>query len=686
MKSLKLALLASCLLPAMQAIADEATQAPVTPNDDMYVQDIIHVWGRAIEQIGEAQSASEGVVGYDDFALRPLARPGELVEVIPGMIATQHSGGGKANQYYMRGFNLDHGTDFAGYIDGVPLNLRSHAHMSGYLDLNFIIPELVETVSFQKGVHYAQNGDYSAAGAAYLKTYDTVEENFAEVAIDDAGDYRLLAIGDMKVGKGDLLLAFNHEGGDGPFEVPEGLNKFQGVVKYSEDLGDKTLRLSLLGYTNDWSATDQIPQRAVDLGLISRFGSLDPTLGGETNRFIATAGLEWENAKVMAFAQKYGLDLYGNPTFNIDQTNGDQFIQVDRRTNYGVRGDIKREVSFGGKPTTIRAGGSLQADIIDRVALELTTQRAVTGTIRDDDVTLYAAEAWTDATLHWNEKLRTTVGLRADALSFDVTSNIPQNSGDGSDVTLSPKFSAAYAFTPAFEGYFGFGQGFHSNDVRGDVITLDPATLTPATPVDVFVKATGGEVGVRYQPDETLNLSASYFALNLDSELIFVGDAGTSEPSDATRRQGVELSGFWQPNDAWVFDGQAAWAHARFDDAPSDQDRIPNSVEFAGGLGATWIGPDALTASLRLRYLGEAALIEDNSVRSEPTSIVNLGIEKRFGNIRVGVDALNLLDSDDNDITYYYESQLPGEASPVEDIHFHPVHPRSFRFSLRAYF
>lgn len=686
MKSLKLALLASCLLPAMHAFAQEEPQAPPASDDDMYVMDILHIWGRAIEQIGEAQAASEGVVGYSDFDLRPLARPGELVEVIPGMIATQHSGGGKANQYYMRGFNLDHGTDFAGYIDGVPLNLRSHAHMSGYLDLNFIIPELVETVSFQKGVHYAQNGDYSAAGAAYLKTYDTVEENFAELSVEDSGDFRVLAIGDMKLGNGDLLLAVNHESGDGPFDIPEDLTKYQAVAKYSQDLGDKTLRLSLLGYTNDWQATDQIPLRAVDQGTITRFGSLDPTLGGKTDRIIASAGLEWENANLKAFAQKYSLDLYGNPTFHIDQANGDQFVQIDRRTNYGVRGDITRDVIFADRPVTVRAGGALQADLIDRVALQTTQQRSVTGTIRDDEVTLYSAEAWTEATLHWNEKLRTTLGLRADALSFDVTSNIPANSGDGSDIVLSPKLSAAYAFTPALEGYVGFGQGFHSNDVRGDVITLDPATLDPATPVDVFVQGTGGEIGVRYQPNETLNLSASYFALNLDSELIFVGDAGTSEPSDATRRQGVEVSGFWQPSPAIVFDGQAAWAHARFDDAPSGQDRVPNSVEFAGGLGATWIGPDELTASLRLRYLGESSLSEDNSVRSEPTSIVNLGVEKRYGNVRLGVDVLNLLDADDNDITYFYESQLLGETAPVEDLHFHPVHPRSFRVSLRAYF
>ncbi len=685
-KKFSMVALIAGMMTAPSFAQSDADTPIATETDATRIENTVYIWGRSFSLLGEADAASEGFVGYADFELRPLLRPGELVEVIPGMIATQHSGGGKANQYFLRGFNLDHGTDFAASYDGVPLNLRSHAHMSGYLDINFIIPELVETVAFRKGVHYPENGDYSAAGSARFKTYDKLDENFAEISVDDNGDYRFLVVGDVELENGNLLLGFNHEAGDGPFEQPEGLEKYQGVIKYSRDLGNATLRASLLGYSNDWTATDQIPLRAVEQGLIGRFGTLDPTLGGDTHRIIASLGLEWENANITAFVQDYSLNLYGNPTFNLDQDNGDQFVQIDERTNYGLNGEIHRSFNAGKTPVDVRIGGGLQADIVDRVALLPTIARQVRDTIRDDAVDIYYADLWADATFHWTDKFRTTIGGRGDVIAYDVTSNIPENSGDGSETIFNPKVSAAYRFTDALEGYVGYGQGFHSNDVRGDAITLDPATLEPADPVDVFVKGRGGEVGLRYEPSEDLNVSASYFWLDLDSELIFVGDAGTSEPSDATNRQGVEVSGFWQPTPSWVFDGQAAWAEARFDGAPAGEDRVPNSVEFAGGLGATWVGPNDLNASLRVRYLGEASLIEDNSVRSEPTTIVNFGLEKRFGNVRLGVDVLNLLDSDDNDISYFYESQLLGEAAPVEDIHFHPVHPRSFRFSLRTYF
>ncbi len=672
----------------LDAQAHETALEEITISDtDPSVLDKVYVWGRSMVQIGKADAASEGMVGYADFELRPLSRVGELVEVVPGMIATQHSGGGKANQYFLRGFNLDHGTDFAGIYDGIPLNLRSHAHMSGYLDINFIIPELVETVGFQKGVHYAGNGDYSAAGAARFSTYDRLETGFAEINLTDEGDYRLLIADTIDLDEDNsLLAAFNLEGGDGPFDRAEQLTKYQGVLKYTRAMGDKVFRASVLGYDSDWYATDQVPLRAVEQGLIGRFGTLDPDLGGDTHRVIASAGLEWDQASVLGYVQSYGLNLYGNPTFYLDQVNGDQFVQKDKRIILGTRGDIARDLVVAGLKTSLRAGGGLQYDDIDQVGLLTTQQRQVTGTIRDDSLGLMAVDVWSDVTLHLTDRLRVTAGGRFDLLDYDVVSNIPENSGDGSDTTFSPKGSIAWRVTDTIELYAGYGRGFHSNDVRGGVLQLDPATLSPTDPVDVFVEAKGGEIGVRYEPSSRMNISASYFQLDMDSELIFVGDAGTSEPSDATTRDGVEVSLFWQPMDAVVLDAQGAWATARFDGVASGQDHVPNSVGFAGSVGATWVGPENWSASLRWRHLGQAALIEDNSVRSDPTNLVNLGVEKQIGRFRIGVDVLNLLDSEDNDITFFYESQLLGEEGPVEDIHFHPVHPRSFKLVLRASF
>jgi len=266
--------------PPAETVSGPAPDQPQAQTDDK--GNTVVIYGRAIEQIGEARSASEGVVGYADLSTRPISRAAELVEVIPGMIATEHSSGGKANQYFLRGFNLDHGTDFAGFIDGVPINQRSHPHMSGYLDLNFLMADLVERVEFKKGVQYAESGDYSSAGSASFVLYDRLPANYAQLRIDP-DEYRLSAAGSWDVGDGALLAAASHEGGDGAFDLPAKLDKSTVYLKYSQPvslLGDAQLRLGFIGYSNDWIASDQIPLRAVEDGAISRYGFIDPTNGG----------------------------------------------------------------------------------------------------------------------------------------------------------------------------------------------------------------------------------------------------------------------------------------------------------------------------------------------------------------------------------------------------------------------
>ena len=676
------------LLAAIPAFAQEA---PIGPAEDQQPKspdakgDTVVIYGRATEQIGEAQSASEGVVGYADFEARPLSRPGELVEVIPGMVAAQHSGGGKANQYFLRGFNLDHGTDFAGSIDGVPLNLRAHPHMNGYLDINFMIPELIEKVQFYKGTGYAQNGDFSAAGAADFSTYDASPQNYVQADISDDGDYRALVVGSTTVGQdGSLLYGAEYEFGDGPFDRPEDLKKWSGLVKYTQPFGNAKFHAELIGYDNTWFATDQMPQRAMDSGLIDRFGTLDPNLGGKTSRYIASTGLDWDNASLMVYGEKYTLSLYNNPTIAIDQVNGDELVQIADRSALGARGQIRNEFDLAGFKTETRLGADIRTDFIDRAALLKTIARVPYQTIRDDSGTLTLADIWGDATVHWTDRFRTTFGLRADHMIYDFDAIQAANSGDGTDTQWSPKFNAAYTLTDDLEAYGSYGSAFHSNDARGAVLTQDPVTGDPVTPSPVFVQSKGGEVGLRWEPASNFNLSAAVFQLELDSELIFIGDAGTSEPSDPTKRSGIEIGGFWQPIDGIALDFSAAWSHSRFQDVPSGADRIPNAVEFVGSAGATWTTPDGWEASLRARYIGEAPLVEDNSVRGDPTFTLNAGVSNDFGPFYVGIDVLNLTDSKDNEIQYFYESQLPGEAAPVEDLHIHPLHPRSVRLILRA--
>lgn len=670
---------AVALLAPAAALAQGAQQTP---------SDRVIVFGRATALAGEAQSASEGLVGYADFETRPLLRVGELAEVIPGMIAAQHSQGGKANQYYLRGFNLDHGTDFSATFDGVPLNLRSHPHMNGYLDINFMIPEAVQTVSYRKGTHYADAGDFSIAASAHFDTYDAVPEGFAEAAVVDHGEYRLLTVNSERLGAGELLYALDYEWGTGHFDRSAHLKKGAGLLKYTQDLANgATLTLEGIGYDNSWFATDQMPLRAVESGLIGRFGTLDPYLGGKTHRYIATGVLEWERTRLQAYVQNYSLDLYGNPTFFLaDPVNGDQFVQVDRRWSFGGNARNERDVAFGAGGSTLQLGADVHYDDIGTTALYSTVERVRTGVIREDSVGELQADAFASLTTHWTDRLRTTLGLRGDFYFYDVEAFLPENSGDGSDAIVSPKFSAAYAATDTLELYAAYGWGFHSNDAAGATLTVDPATGLPADSVDLLVKGEGGEAGFRYEPSPSFNVSAAYFALWLDSELIFVGDAGTSEPSDATHRQGVEASAFWRPFEWLAFDASAAWSDAHFRGDPPGGDQIPNSLEFVAGAGATVILDSGLTGSIRLRHMGSSPLIEDNSVRADSATIVNLGISQDVGRFTFGLDVLNLFDAKDNEISYFYESQLPGEAAPVEDIHFHPFEPRGFRFLARMRF
>ncbi|MCP5432649.1 MAG: TonB-dependent receptor [Alphaproteobacteria bacterium] len=659
-----------------------ATTNPVRAADDEIV-----VFARERSLIGKAESASQGVVGHGDFTTRPLSRVGELVEVIPGMIATQHSGTGKANQYFLRGFNLDHGTDFAAFADGVPVNMRTHGHGQGYLDLNFLIPEIVETVAYRKGPYYADLGDFSSAGAAMFKTYDTLERNFVTTEIGEYGYYRAVAgVSDDLLG-GSLLLAGEAASYDGPWELDEELEKFNGLVKFSAGPQDAQTTLILTGYGAQWNATDQIPQRAVESGAVGRFGHVDGDLAGETLRASASLAVDLGPTQLSAYGIYYDFNLFSDFTyFAADPASGDEFEQADRRWVYG--GAVRHEMPLDGLGLrmALKAGGDIRFDDILEVGLFQTAGRGRLATLRRDSVEELSLDAFVEAKIALAATLDVTLGLRADYYEFDVESHIPANSGRADDAILSPKFGLAWRALPSLELYANYGQGFHSNDGRGSTIAVDPATLGPAEPVEPLVKSEGAEIGLRAEPLAGLNLTLAAFWLDLDSELVFVGDAGTTEASEGTRRFGIELGAFWRPEPWLVLDLTAAATQARFEGDPPGGDRVVNAVESVVGGGATLLLSEGITASLRVRHFGEAALIEDNSVRSEPTTLVNLGLSYERGPFKVGLEALNLLDAQDNDIAYFYESRLAGEASPVEDIHFHPVEPRAVRAALTLRF
>lgn len=664
------------------------SHASAQETGDEYREEVL-VWGRGIEMMGNADSASHGIVGHADFSTRPMLRVGELVEVVPGMIATQHSGPGKANQYFLRGMNLDHGSDFAGYFEGMPVNFRSHAHAAGYLDLNFMIPEIIETVEFHKGPYYAELGDYSAAGAAYFRTYDYLERGFIEGIAGSEDYYRLVGGNSHELGAGNLLYAGEVLFRDGPWELPQDLEKYNAVIKYTGILHGIESRLMATFYTSSWNSTDQIPLREVERGNLTRFGFIDPALGGKSTRINFISNFMLKNTDIKLYATRYKLNLFSNPTYYlIDPVNSDQIEQEDNRWVLGGSVRYERESSWFQRYIDTRFGADLRYDDVNELNLFNTTgYRRRIGVAREDEVVETSLGLFGEAEILWNNNLRTTLGLRADFYDWDVHARINANSGSGSDYVISPKFALAWILAEDYEVYANYGQGFHSNDVRGAEIEVDPVSKLPADTVDVLVKAQGAELGIRSEILDGLKLTLAGFWMDLDSELLFVGDAGTSQPNEATRRFGVEFSGFWEVKDWLVLDATAAWTRARFRNAPPGQDHIPDAHKTVFGAGITIVHPGGFTGSLRMRHFGDAPLTEDASVHKGSTTLLNLGLSYEMTeHVEIGVDVLNLLDNKGDDIEFYFESRLKNEPSPVEDFHFHPVESIAARASIRYKF
>jgi len=686
LRALRMAIVAALVFPG----ASGASGIPTASE----LEEIL-VTATRIGLIGESRAASEGIVFAIQLEGRPVLRPGEVLEVVPGLIVTQHSGDGKANQYFLRGFNLDHGTDFATRVDGIPVNMPTHAHGQGYADINFLIPELVDKVRYRKGNYFADEGNFSAAGAADIVYRRKLDASLASLTIGEDAYYRALLAAAPEVGGGVLLGALDYSTADGPWDLPQDFRRVNGLVKFSRGEAQRGYAVTAMGYDGRWNSTDQIPERATrgDCAAIpfciSRFGYVDATSGGESHRYSLSADA-WSNHDdgrgwtASVWAMDYHLGLISNFTYALDQDNGDQFEQYDDRRVTGGRFEYAWPASLTSLPGALRAGAELRRDEIEPVGLYLTTQASRRETVREDDVTQDSYSAYLAHDQRWQSWLRTELGVRFDYFDFDVSSNLAANSGNASDSIASPKATMVLGPWHETEYFLNAGRGFHSNDARGTTIRVDPADgVTPVDRVDPLVVATGGEIGFRSGLVPGLQLYGALWGLELGSELLFVGDGGITEPSRESRRYGVELGAFWTPLDWLILDLDYAWSHARFRGNDPAGDRIPGAVENVASLGVVVDRNDGWFGGARVRYLGEAPLIEDDSVRSDPTLLVNVEAGYRF-NERVSafLTVFNVFDAEDSDISYFYESRLPGEAAPVEDIHFHPVEPRTLRFTV----
>ena len=653
----------------------------------------VEVLGNYETGVGTSDSASEGRVTARRIETRPALRPGEVLEYVPGVIITQHSGDGKANQYYLRGFNLDHGTDISINVAGMPVNMPTHAHGQGYADLNFLIPELVSGIDYRKGPYYAEVGDFSAAGAAYIEYANSLPYTIGAVTLGEHNYKRGLLAGSPSYAGGTFLYGLELVGQDGPWDNPEKFGKINTVLRYSR--GDKADGFNVTGmaYKAHWDSTDQIPQRAVNSGLIDRFGAIDPTDGGASSRYSLSyeqhRDFDGGRAMIDVFAIRSTLTLFSNFTFFLkDTTNGDQFEQHESRTVLGVHPRIEFYNKLAGRDNIFKIGLQARRDDIDPVALYHTVAQAIVGITREDTVKETSLGVYMEDTLHVTEKFRTIVGVRGDRYNFDVDSNIPVNSGKASDSIVSPKLSLIFGPWAKTEYFINYGYGFHSNDARGTTITVDPTDkITPAEKADPLVRSKGAEVGVRTEIVPHVESSLSLWQLRLDSELLFTGDAGTTEPSRPSKRTGVEWTNHWKPNSWLLVDLDLSASKTRFTDTDPVGNFIPGSLEkvVSAGLTIDSLGP--WYGMLQYRYFGPRPLIEDDSVRSQSTQITNLRVGYKIDpKWRVHMDVYNLFDRKDSDVDYFYQSQLKTEVAPVDDIHFHPVEPRTFRVTLTGYF
>jgi hypothetical protein len=639
--------------------------------------------------VGIAQSASQGAITARQLDTRPVMRAGEVLETVPGVVISQHSGEGKANQYYLRGFNLDHGTDFSTTVAGLPVNLPTHGHGHGYSDLNFLIPELVSGVQFSKGPYFAEHGDFATAGTANINYTNSLARPIVRVAGGGQGFGRLLAAASRPAGQGVVLGAVEVMHNDGPWVRPDDFGKLNAVLRFSRGDALNGLAVTAMGYRGEWNATDQIPRRAVDDGSLDRFATLDTSGGGDSYRY--SGSVDWQrtrnnaSTKVTAFGLGYDMNLYSNFTYFLDDPeNGDQFHQADHRYVYGARVSHRRLGTWAGRPAQNTVAVQLRHDQIANVGLYHTVRREPLETIREDAVRQTSVGAFAQNDTAWTPRLRTLAGLRWDGYRFGVTAHDPRNSGTDHAGLVSPKGGVVIGPFAGTEFYANAGFGFHSNDARGATITVDPATGDPADRVTPLARAKGAEVGFRSVRVPGLQTSLSVWTLDLDSELIFIGDAGSTEAGRPSHRFGVEWANYYTPRPWLVFDADVSVSRAHFTDDDPAGDFVPGAVNTVVAAGVTLDHVKYVFGSVRLRYFGPRALVEDDSVRSQATRLVNLEAGYRVSRtVRLAVDVFNLFDAAHSDVDYFYTSRLPGEpAAGVDDFHFHPVLPRTARVNL----
>ena len=675
------------------------------------------------------QLASQMVISGKDLNSRPVAQPAEILEAAPGLAIVQHSGDGKANQYYLRGYDLDHGTDLATFWDDVPINLPTNAHGQGYTDLNFLIPETISGLEVRKGPYFADVGDFANAGDLHISLRDSLDRDIQSVTTGSFGYERFLNLGSTRLGGGSLLYAADFNIYDGPWATAEDVRKFSGLARYSQGTATDGFTATAMGYANSWNSSDQVALRAITTGQIGLFGEIDPSDGGDTSRFMLSTRLTQSDDgglwKANAYVAKYTLNLFSNFSWDTaDPVNGDQFHQHDDRIYGGAGASRTVNGTLFDLPTQTVFGLQSRYDDIN-VGLSNTVQRQLLSNtlfdhVNEGDVGIYAQN-----TTHWTDWWRTTLGWRGDYFAASVNSMLQSaNSGNPTASIGSPKFTSVFGPFYKTELFLGAGMGYHSNDARSVTVTEVPGDPTAPEGASPFlVRSQGAEIGARTKIEPGLDSSVSLFYLHQNSELFFEGDTGTAVPGLPSQRTGIEITNNYQPASWMRVDADVALSRARFLGFDTVQEQLYQSLagypqaQIGNAPGnyiynAPWMVASAgITvgekigwfSALRWRYISSRPLTEDGVFQAPPLNLVNGRVGYQFANgWRIQLDALNLLNTTSYNASYAYGALLtsdslfamcfPAHGAPtapaavcqngVMDYSIHPMEPLAVRLTL----
>ncbi|ARV06004.1 TonB-dependent receptor [Polaribacter sp. SA4-10] len=612
-----------------------------------------------------------------DLKVNPVKSSQEILRKVPGLFIGQHAGGGKAEQIFLRGFDIDHGTDLAISVDGMPVNMVSHAHGQGYSDLHFIIPETIKKINFGKGPYYSNKGDFATAGFVDFSTKTSLKNNEISVGFGDFNSFRTLGMFNIleETKKQDAYVALEYIENDGPFESPQSFNRINIFSKYSAFInGTDRVTVTASHFTSNWDASGQIPQREVANGNISRFGSIDDTEGGFTSRtnFNVEFFKRLANESILKtniFYSKYDFELYSNFTFYLeDPINGDQIKQKEDRNIFGMNAQIISDKTYGDIDAKFIKGIGLRYDNVDDIELSHTLNRRETlEEIQLGKVVLSNFYTFFNSEFEIGD-FKISPSVRLDYFKFIYNDDLQTNyqTLSKTKAIVNPKLNLLYNQNDNLQWFVKSGIGFHSNDTRV-ILQQDASKILP--------RAYGMDFGNIWKPAKKLVLNTAFWYLLSEEELVYVGDAGVIEPSGKSERVGFDLGLRYQLTDKLFFDTDATYTKARSLENIAGENYIPLAPDFTMSGGLSYTNTNGFSGAIRYRFIDDRPANEDNSIVAEGYFVSDLNINYKVKNMNFGIAIENLFDVAWNETQFATESRLQNEVASVEEIHFTPGSP-----------